>query len=385
MIQEARVEDKDIGQASIQEITDSPHKETKIVVIGIGGGGSNMVRHLIETSMHHGVIPIVANTDEQHLQDNPTQIKIRLGKEVTNGLGAGGDPKVGKSAAEESADEIRKFAKGANLVIVCTGLGGGTGTGAIPVVADIAKKEGALTVAVVTKPFRNEGRDRTKKAESGLEELKSVSDSIVVIPNEKLRSTMKPAASIDECFREVDDVLVRAVSGISGIITQKGKVNVDFADLRTVLGFKGFALMGIGEAIGENAAVTAMENAIQSPLLDNISINGAMGVIACFEYPKGYPAAILWAAQDIIYERAHEDSMVKFSYIERDTLPADQVRVTLIATGSEKSKDEEPTPLENIATATQSTIKPRMVVNGGRIPTSEEDLDIPAYLRNQKD
>ncbi|AFI04652.1 cell division protein FtsZ [Helicobacter cetorum] len=385
MIHEVGVEEKNIGQAEIQEINDSHHKGAKIVVFGVGGGGSNMIKHLIETNMHQSVIPIATNTDEQHLKNNPASIKIRLGKETTGGLGAGTNSEVGKAAAEESAEEIRELVKGANLVIVSTGLGGGTGTGAAPVIARIAKEAEALTVAVVTKPFKHEGSKRKKRAEEGLEELKKVSDSIVVIPNENLRSTMKRTAGFNECLREVDEVLVRAVSGISGVITQEGNINVDFADLKTIFGFKGFALMGIGEATGENSAATAVENAIQSPLLDDVSIDGAMGVIACFEHHENYPASMLWEAIDIISERVHPDAETKFGDLTRNDIPVDQVRVTIIATGSENSKDE--VDIGEIATASQTILKQLRKVGNGEyihIPT-EEELEKPTCIRIQQD
>lgn len=282
MVHQSEMENYNIGQASIEEVSDPAYKGAKIVVIGVGGGGSNMIKHLVEYGVHQDVTPIATNTDGQHLKNNPAPVKILLGKESTGGLGAGGIPDIGRKAAEESANEIREAIKDAKLVIVSTGLGGGTGTGATPTIVKIAKEVGALTIAIVTKPFKYEGSQKSKKAEEGLKELEQSSDSILVIPNDKILLTMKKNASTKECYKEVDDVLVRAVSGISTIITKPGDINVDFSDLKSALGFKGFALMGIGEATGEESAKLAVENAIQSPLLDDASIDGAKSIIVFF-------------------------------------------------------------------------------------------------------
>ncbi|AFI06402.1 cell division protein FtsZ [Helicobacter cetorum] len=385
MIHESEVENHNIGQANIEEVGDLVYKGAKIVVIGVGGGGSNMIKHLVEYGVHQDVTPIAANTDGQHLKSNPAQTKILLGREITGGLGAGGIPDVGRAAAEESADEIRELIKDAKLVIVSTGLGGGTGTGATPIIVKIAKEVGALTVAVVTKPFKHEAPKKRKRAEEGLKELEQSSDSILVIPNDKILLTMKKAASTSECYKQVDDVLVRAVNGISTIITQQGDINVDFADLRTILGFKGFALMGIGEATGEDSAVLAVQNAIQSPLLDDVSIDGAKGIIANFEHHPDYPMESYSKACEFIYERAHEDVDVKFGQCTNVNIPIDHVRVTIIATGSEKISNE-PT-LGDIATLSQPVIKQTRKVGNGeylRIPT-EEELSIPTTIRIQQD
>ncbi|WQS29306.1 cell division protein FtsZ [Helicobacter pylori] len=385
MVHQSEVENYPIGQASIEEVSESAYKGAKIVVVGVGGGGSNMIKHLVEYGVHQDVTPIAVNTDGQHLKNNPAPVKILLGKESTGGLGAGGMPDVGRKAAEESANEVREAIKDAKLVIISTGLGGGTGTGATPTIVKIAKEVGALTIAIVTKPFKYEGNQKRKRAEEGLKELEQSSDSILVIPNDKILLTMKKNASTTECYREVDDVLVRAVSGISTIITKPGNINVDFADLKSALGFKGFALMGIGEATGEDAAKAAVESAIQSPLLDDASIEGAKSIIVFFEHHPDYPMMAYSNACDFIQDQAHQDVDVKFGQHTNENIPIDHVRVTIIATGSEKNSNEP--ALESIATPSQPVVKQTRKVGNGeylRIPT-EDELSIPTTMRIQQD
>ncbi|WP_187846736.1 cell division protein FtsZ [Helicobacter pylori] len=385
MVHQSEVENYPIGQASIEEVSESAYRGAKIVVVGVGGGGSNMIKHLVEYGVHQDVTPIAVNTDGQHLKNNPAPVKILLGKESTGGLGAGGVPDVGRKAAEESANEVREAIKDAKLVIISTGLGGGTGTGATPTIVKIAKEVGALTIAIVTKPFKYEGNQKRKRAEEGLKELEQSSDSILVIPNDKILLTMKKNASTTECYREVDDVLVRAVSGISTIITKPGNINVDFADLKSALGFKGFALMGIGEATGEDAAKAAVESAIQSPLLDDASIEGAKSIIVFFEHHPDYPMMAYSNACDFIQDQAHQDVDVKFGQHTNENIPIDHVRVTIIATGSEKNSNEP--ALESIATPSQPVVKQTRKVGNGeylRIPT-EDELSIPTTMRIQQD
>ncbi len=385
MVHQSEVENYPIGQASIEEVSESAYRGAKIVVVGVGGGGSNMIKHLVEYGVHQDVTPIAVNTDGQHLKNNPAPVKILLGKESTGGLGAGGMPDVGRKAAEESANEVREAIKDAKLVIISTGLGGGTGTGATPTIVKIAKEVGALTIAIVTKPFKYEGNQKRKRAEEGLKELEQSSDSILVIPNDKILLTMKKNASTTECYREVDDVLVRAVSGISTIITKPGNINVDFADLKSALGFKGFALMGIGEATGEDSARLAVESAIQSPLLDDASIEGAKSIIVFFEHHPDYPMIAYSNACDFIQDQAHQDVDVKFGQHTNENIPIDHVRVTIIATGSEKNSNEP--ALESIATPSQPVVKQTRKVGNGeylRIPT-EDELSIPTTMRIQQD
>ncbi len=273
----------------------------KIKVIGVGGGGCNMINHMINENVC-GIDLVVANTDSQALDGSLAPTKIQLGAKLTRGLGAGMKPEVGKGAAEESYQEIKAILEGADMVFVAAGLGGGTGTGAAEVVAQAAKEVGALTVAVVTKPFIFEGQKRRKFADEGLVGVKQSCDSIVVIPNDKLLAIVDKNMGIKDSFRIVDNVLSRAVTGISGVILKHGDndIKLDFADLKTVMSHRGTALMGVGEANGNEAAYQAMKNAIESPLFDNISISGAMGVLFLFNMHRYYPLLQIQQAMSIL-------------------------------------------------------------------------------------
>ncbi|OHD87920.1 MAG: cell division protein FtsZ, partial [Sulfuricurvum sp. RIFCSPLOWO2_12_43_5] len=269
----------------------------RIVAVGVGGGGGNMIGYMLKEAIP-GIELIIANTDAQVLEHGSAATKIQLGAKLTKGLGAGMKPEVGKESALESYEDLSRALEGADIVFVAAGLGGGTGTGAAPIIAKIAKEVGALTIAVVTKPFSFEGKKRLKLAEDGLNELKNESDCIVVIPNDKLLSIIDPKLGIKESFKIVDSVLARAVSGTSGVILASGDndINLDFADLQTVMSHRGLALMGVGEYKGENAAYEAIKNAIESPLLDNMSVNGALGVLVHFSMHPEFPFMELSAA-----------------------------------------------------------------------------------------
>ncbi|BDQ28656.1 Cell division protein FtsZ [Helicobacter ailurogastricus] len=373
---------EDIGVEEIFETNGA-----KIVVIGVGGGGSNMIAHLIATGTFKDITLIVANTDGQALKSSSAKNKIRLGEKLTGGRGAGMKPEIGKQAAQECIEAIKEVVSGADIVFISAGLGGGTGTGAAPVIAQVAKDAGALTVSVVTKPFNFEGKKRAKIAEEGLKELKAVSDSIVVIPNERLVGFIDKNMGMKDSFKEVDNVLAKAVNGISGVIINYGEndINVDFADLKTVMGHKGLALMGIGEATGVNAATVAVENAITSPLFDNISINGAMGVLVNFECHPDYPLAEITAAVGILGDMADDDADIIFGKCTSANMPTDQIKVTIVATGFEKQEEQksEPKP-ESTPSLSKNTL------GGLRLASGDDayqnvDLDIPAYLRHQKD
>jgi cell division protein FtsZ len=325
---------------NLTEVLSEEPNGAKIKVIGVGGGGGNMVDHMIRTGVT-GIELILANTDAQVLEKSLCENRIQLGEKITRGLGAGMQPEVGAQSAEESKDEIREHLEGADIVFIAAGLGGGTGTGASPVIARIAKELNALTISVVTKPFSFEGGRRRKLAEEGLEELKKESDSIVVIPNDKLLETVDKSVGMKDAFRIVDDVLSRAVSGASGIILKSGEndINLDFADLNTVMSHKGLALMGIGEAEGEKSAYEAIKNAIESPLLDNSSIDGAMGVLVHFSSHPDYSLIEIHDAMGIIHESADPDASIIFGTTTDPDLPKDFVRITLIATGFDKQED----------------------------------------------
>jgi len=314
----------------------------KIKAIGVGGGGGNMINHMINEGVT-GIDLLVANTDAQALDASLAPYKMQLGMNVTKGLGAGMKPEVGKAAAEESYDNIKTMLNGADLVFISAGLGGGTGTGAAPVIAQAAKEIGALTVSIVTSPFAFEGRKRKRLAKEGLEELKKESDSIIVVPNERLLSIVEKNLGMRDSFRLVDNVLSQAVSGISNVILSHGAndINLDFADVKTVMSHRGLALMGVGESQGSSAAYDAAKTAIESPLLDNLSIDGAMGILVHFHIHPDYPLAEISEAMDIVEENADEDANIIFGTTTSEDFPLDEVKLTIIATGFEDPSDME--------------------------------------------
>jgi len=317
---------------------------------------------------------------------------MQLGLNATRGLGAGMLPDKGREAALESFDDIKEILDGSDIVFISAGLGGGTGTGAAPIIAQAAKEVGALTVSIVTSPFKFEGRKRTKLAKEGLEELKRESDSIIVVPNEKLLSIVEKNLGIKESFRMVDDILAQAVGGISKVILSHGEndINLDFADVKTVMNHRGLALMGTGYSSGDSAAYDAAKMAIESPLLDNISIDGAMGVLVQFDIHPDYPLNGISEAMEIIYDSADEDADVIFGTTTNSNMDIDEVKITIVATGFEdKNTTLEPTikkqeTLLNTSTANINTIRNKMVV-GGYNGDNEDILDVPTFLRKQMD
>ncbi|HHD80754.1 MAG TPA: cell division protein FtsZ, partial [Campylobacterales bacterium] len=325
--------------------------------------------------------------------------KMQLGMNVTKGLGAGMKPEVGKAAAEESYDSIKTMLTGADLVFISAGLGGGTGTGAAPVIAQAAKEIGALTVSIVTSPFAFEGRKRRRLAKEGLEELKKESDSIIVVPNERLLSIVEKNLGMRDSFKLVDNVLSQAVSGISNVILSHGAndINLDFADVKTVMSHRGLALMGVGESTGNSAAYDAAKTAIESPLLDNLSIDGAMGILVHFHIHPDYPLAEISEAMDIVEENADEDANIIFGTTTSEDIPLDEVKLTIIATGFEDPSDLEvekpkenakPTPSKpELKKPVQSTLHSlhNAKVSGGYNHSSDDYLDTPTFLRKQMD
>lgn len=313
------------------ELEETPNLGANIKVVGVGGGGSNAVQTMIEGGLT-GVEFIVANTDRQALEANRASKKIQLGLELTKGLGAGANPDIGKRAAIESYNDIVQTLEGSDMVFVTAGMGGGTGTGGAPIVAKIAKELGALTIGVVTRPFMFEGKKRKKHADEGIQDLKENVDTLIVIPNQKLLSVSTERTPLLETFRKADAVLLQAVKGISDLINIRGLINLDFADIRTVMASKGMAIMGSGTATGENRAVEAATMAISSPLLENISIDGATGIIINV---TGGPDLTLWEvneASTLITEAAHEDAEIIFGAVINEAM-GDSVSVTVIATG----------------------------------------------------
>ncbi|HEX5328797.1 cell division protein FtsZ [Sulfuricurvum sp.] len=365
----------------------------RIVAVGVGGGGGNMIGYMLKEQIP-GIELIIANTDAQVLEQGSAATKIQLGAKLTKGLGAGMKPEVGKESAIESYEDLTRALQGADIVFVAAGLGGGTGTGAAPIIAKCAKDVGALTIAVVTKPFSFEGKKRLKLAEDGLQELKNESDCIVVIPNDKLLSIIDPKLGIKESFKIVDSVLARAVSGTSGVILASGDndINLDFADLQTVMSHRGLALMGVGEYKGDNAAYEAIKNAIESPLLDNMSVNGALGVLVHFSMHPEFPFMELSAAMDVVHNSVDESADVIFGTTTDESLAKDFIRITLVATGFEKKaslgiNNSEFENKEAVAAAA-SVAKPRVVVRPAMVANgdyTEDFLDVPTFMRQQRD
>jgi cell division protein FtsZ len=366
---------------------DPPLTGARIKVIGIGGGGSNAVNRMIEAGIE-GIEFLVANTDLQALKRSRAPIKIQLGSRLTKGLGAGADPGVGREAALEDTDKIIEVLEGADMVFVTTGLGGGTGTGAAPIIASLATELDALTVAVVTKPFHFEGRRRMQQADQGLRELRECVDTVITIPNERLLHTVDRGVSLSDSFRVADDVLRQAVQGISDLITVPGLINLDFADVKSIMQGMGMALMGAGRATGENRAIEATQQAISSPLLEEATIQGAKGVLINI---TGGPDLTLFevnAASSIIRESADDDANIIFGAVIDETL-TDEMRITVIATGFDK---ETVAMASTAATTGMPTPQPRYVPRpSDDLPRPMmanprvDDLDVPTFIRKKAD
>ena len=316
----------------------------RIAVVGVGGGGCNMINHMINEGTHK-IDLIVANTDLQVLNLSLAPKKIQLGIELTRGLGAGMRPEIGRDSALENYQEIKESLEGSDIVFIAAGLGGGTGTGAAAIIAKAAKEIGALTVSVVTKPFKWEGKKRTGLANLGLEELKKVSDSIIVIPNDRLRNIIDPSVGMKDAFKVVDDILYQAVNGMSEVILKPGSddINVDFADVKTIMQHKGIALMGIGKAKGDNAANKALELAVKSPLLDEISLSGAKGIMIHW---TTNPNVSMFAISDVmehINDTLTGNPEIIFGTTSDSNMDTDEIKITIVATGFESAEIEEPT------------------------------------------
>ena len=374
----------------LEEAKDS----AKIKVIGLGGGGSNAINRMMEARFT-GVEFIVANTDSQALRTSPAPIKIQLGARLTQGLGAGADPEVGKNAALEDREQIKKILEGADMVFVTAGLGGGTGTGSAPIVAATAKEMGILTVAVVTKPFAFEGRRRSLQAETGLTELRGVVDTLITIPNQRLLAVVDRGTPLIEAFKVADTVLLQAVQGISDLILVPGLINLDFADVRTIMAGMGMALMGAGVGKGQNRALDAAQKAVASPLLDETSIDGARGILINFTGGSDLSLHEVEEAARIVQEAAHEEAQIIFGAVIDPSLE-DEVRITVIATGfSERKEASQPSgkvveiqrPARPGVPATKDWRRrvPADIRAEGDAEPTEEDLDVPAFLRRQAD
>lgn len=338
------------------------HQTANIKVIGVGGGGSNAVNRMIESGLK-GVDFIAVNTDSQALHFSKSEHRVQIGAKLTRGLGAGANPEIGTKAAEESRDELVNYLKNSDMVFVTAGMGGGTGTGAAPIVAQIAREVGALTVGVVTKPFPFEGKKRSLQAEMGIANLKAKVDTLIVIPNEKLLQVVDKNTSINDAFRIADDVLRQGVQGISDLIAVPGLINLDFADVKTIMQDTGTALMGIGIASGENRAAVAARSAISSPLLET-SIEGARGVLLNITGGSNLGLFEVNEAAEIIAQAADPEANIIFGAVIDDSMK-DEVRVTVIATGFDRISKRENT--------IEMDVK----------PFNTEELYIPPFLRKK--
>ncbi|RIL87452.1 cell division protein FtsZ [Staphylococcus cohnii] len=365
-------------------------------VIGVGGGGNNAVNRMIDHGMNN-VEFISINTDGQALNLSKAESKIQIGEKLTRGLGAGANPEIGKKAAEESREQIEDAIQGADMVFVTAGMGGGTGTGAAPVVAKIAKEMGALTVGVVTRPFGFEGRKRQTQAAAGVESMKAAVDTLIVIPNDRLLDIVDKSTPMMEAFKEADNVLRQGVQGISDLIAVSGEVNLDFADVKTIMSNQGSALMGIGVSSGENRAVEAAKKAISSPLLET-SIVGAQGVLMNITGGESLSLFEAQEAADIVQDAADEDVNMIFGTVINPELQ-DEIVVTVIATGfedkpSSQGRKASNTGFGNSASSGSTTAKEDSFsssasqstdsANEGRTHTTNED-DIPSFIRNREE
>ncbi len=400
---------------------EEPELQAKIKVIGVGGGGGNAINNMVMEGLE-GVEFIAANTDAKALRSSKASLTIQLGVNLTKGLGAGGIPDIGCKAAQEDADRIAEVVDGADMVFITAGLGGGTGTGAAPVIANICKEAGALTVAVVTKPFSLERNDRMRKAEQGIVELKKVVDTLITIPNDRLLSLADKRATLLDMFKKVDDVLMHAVKGIADLITHPGLINVDFADVKTVMGEAGMAIMGTGIGKGENRAIEAAERAISNPLLEDVSIEGATALLLNITAGPNLTLYEFKEASSLISKEVDEDAKLILGTAIDPNMDEDELRITVIATGighessqmrrRMRARDQRvirpvPSPTEREHVELDHLRRSRKLGNrsanpeskesderpGRRtkysnftaLPIDESELDIPTFLRQQAD
>jgi cell division protein FtsZ len=383
--------------SEIFEVTDGKSDRAVIRVIGVGGGGCNTVNQMVEATIE-GVDFICANTDRQHLERCKTTAILQMGAGITRGLGAGSNPEVGRQAALEDKDRIRELIEGTDLLFITAGMGGGTGTGGAPVIAEIARDLGILTVAVVTKPFMFEQKKRMNAAIKGIEDLERFVDSLILIPNEKLLLVMGEDAEAEACFKAANDVLQNAVQGISDVITRPGQINLDFADVKTVMQNRGKAMMGMGSAKGEDRAMKAVEAALASPLLDDLELSNARGILLSMSCDRSLKMGEMQKINMRVQQIAHDDCDFKFG-TSLDTALDGEMRVTVVATGlggAKTAHDSKVVPLQQ--PARKATLKEISEVpaidrtQGKKNVTKLDDLvydenllDIPAFLRAQAD
>jgi cell division protein FtsZ len=384
-------------------------KSAKIVVIGVGGAGGNAINNMIDSKLQ-GVKFIAANTDSQALDISKASLRMQIGEKLTQGLGAGADPQIGRDAALENSEAIKKTLEGSHMVFITAGFGGGTGTGAAPVIAELCKEIDALTVAVVTKPFSFEGRKRAKQADEGINSLKKVADTVITIPNDRLRGLASKNARMTDMFKKADEILLHSVKGITDLIMMPGLINLDFADVRTTMSKAGMAIMGIGTSSGENRALEAAERAISHPLLEDISINGAKGVLINITSNSDLTMEEMTEASERIYNEVGENADIIWGTVIDDSL-GDEMRVTVIATGidsspkSEKGTElrgrirditlddlneavdyDEPTFIRRKKAVGESSGATYRGYKGIVIDNSDlNDLDVPTFLRKKAD
>jgi len=399
---------------SIFEFEETPAQSARMRVVGVGGGGGNAVNRMIEESLS-GVEFISVNTDAQALLNSKSDIKIQIGKKLTRGLGAGARPEIGRQAIEENREEVLRVLANCDLVFVTCGMGGGTGTGAAPVVCELAREAGALTVGIVTKPFLFEGRKRMRQADEGIAEMAKYVDTMIVVPNERLLAVVGKGIPFQDALKKADEVLLHATSGISTIISGIGMINVDFADVRTVMKDGGAALMGTGIGRGDNRAMEAAQQAISSPLLDNVSISGATGVLLNVTGGQDLSIGEVTAIADIIHDAAGDDAEIIFGAVQEPSMQG-EIRVTVVATGFGRALSQS-TPSHSHPRITTGTPvipidggRPRPVIGsayqvqpasgGGAAPARRpnpapsperrpqpdlDDLEIPTFIRRQMD
>ena len=394
---------------------DQNKQAAKIRVVGVGGAGCNAVNTMIMAKLER-VDFIAANTDVQALAANKAPVRLQIGQTLTKGLGAGANPEMGREAALESRDQIAAMLEGADMVFVTAGMGGGTGTGAAPIIADIAKSLGCLTVGVVTKPFLFEGNKRRKQAEQGLVELKAAVDTLITIPNQRLLTLSNEPMPLLETFKRADEVLLNAVQGISDLIQYHGYINVDFADVKTIMSDKGLALMGTGNSTGDKRALNAMQQAISSPLLEDISIDGATGLLINITGGRDMTLQEVNEALTLVHDAADPDAEIIFGSLIDDNI-TDEVKITIIATGfvSRDAKGRQTAPVVQVpiitrpspvsmtmpreevvslvpakagsrsmpAVDTRSLSNRTAVVKDAALPLDEDQFDIPTFLRRQ--
>ena len=380
----------------IFEFEESATQNARMKVVGVGGGGGNAVNRMIDEHLE-GVEFISVNTDAQALLSSKADVKIQIGKKLTRGLGAGARPDIGRQAIEENRDEVSRVLGNADLVFVTCGMGGGTGTGAAPVICELAREAGALCVGIVTRPFLFEGRKRMRQAEGGIAEMRKHVDTMIVVPNERLLAVVGKGIPFQDALKKADEVLLQATQGISLLISKTGLINVDFADVRTVMQNGGSALMGTGVGRGENRATEAAQQAISSPLLDNVSIAGAAGVLLNITGGEDLTLGEVTQISDIIHDAVGDDSQIIFGAVTEPAMQG-EVRVTVIATGFDKGMDAADaktaagTP-KGVPVIPFPGAKTRIAAAGGTTsgarssrPSSElGDMEIPTFIRRQMD